>query len=282
VLIHPTTQAIINEVLPGNVHAIILDGPEGSGKFYLAKYIAYKKLGLMGFDELGNYPYIRIVGPEKQTIGIEQIRSVQKFLQLKTPGSASVRRVIIVRDAQLMTNEAQNALLKSLEEPPDDTLFVLTAPRSLRLKETIYSRVQQVPVLRVAEQTAVAYYHEQPADVKKAYLISDGLVGLMHALLYDESHPLLDQIAEVKKILSQPIFDRLTTVDVISKDKGNLPLLLQACKLICQSALHQSAKKSPEVATKWHQRLELVHICEASLDKNPSTKLLLTRLFIEL
>lgn len=282
-LVHPTTSAVLEKIYSSNVHAVLLSGPEGCGKFYLAKNIAFNKLGLGDLSDLENYPHIYTVEPEKQSISIDQIRSLQKFLQLKTPGIRPVRRVVTVRDAHLMTNEAQNALLKSLEEPPDDTIFILTAQKSLRLKETVHSRVQQVSVLPVTEDAAIAHYSNMDSgDVKKAYLMSDGHVGLLHALLHDEGHPLIDRIAEVKQLMAQTVFERLTQVDVLSKQKDDIPLLLQACKLICRSALRQSAGKFPKKAVKWHQRLQLSYECEAALEKNPSTKLLLTRLFMEL
>lgn len=283
-LMHPTTRAVFDKMLSGNSHAVLLSGPEGSGKLHLAKHIAYKKLGLANPSDIDKYPHIYIVEPEKQSIGIDKIRSVQNFLKLKTPGDDLIRRIVIIHDAHLMTGEAQNALLKSLEEPPDDTVFVLTAPVNLQLKDTIYSRVQTVPVLSVTEDSALKYYEDKfpKPSIQRAYLISGGYAGLLHALLNNEGHPMIDKIAEAKRLMALSLFDRLTEVDALSKQKDELPLLLQACKLICQSALHRSAIKSESAARDWHRRLSLVHDCEATLSKSPSTKLLLTHLFVEL
>lgn len=283
-LLHPTTQSVLDATTENLVHAVLMSGPEGAGKFYVAQQFAMRKLGLPNLESLQNYPHIHVIEPEKQSISIEQIRSVQKFLQLKTPGTNQIRRVVLVRDAHLMTAEGQNALLKSLEEPPADTIFVLTAPANLRLKETIYSRVQTVTILPVTEQTALEYYHGSAlaADIKKAHLLSNGYVGLLHALVHDSEHPLITQITQAKQLMSATVFERLCEVDVIAKQKEAVPGLLQACKLICRSALYQNASHSGDMTRKWHDRLSLVYRCETSLDKSSNTKLLLTHLFLEL
>ena len=58
---------------------------------------------------------------EKGSIAIEQIRALISFFQLKVPGKTKIKRVAIIQDADRMGLEAQNALLKALEEPPEDS-----------------------------------------------------------------------------------------------------------------------------------------------------------------
>ncbi len=85
-----------------------------------------------------NNPYYKISIPRAFNIKISSIRDIKKFLSLSY--SDIKYRLIIVSRAHLMNEEAQNALLKSLEEPPEGVLFILTTPFPSLLRETIISR----------------------------------------------------------------------------------------------------------------------------------------------
>ena len=90
----------------------------------------------------GNHPDIITVEPSGTYIKIDQIRELCSLLSLK-PYEAKLR-VIIISDAQTMTVEAGNALLKELEEPPSGTVFILTATQKSDMLSTIVSRTQNI------------------------------------------------------------------------------------------------------------------------------------------
>lgn len=90
----------------------------------------------------GNHPDIIIMEPSGTYIRIDQIRNLCKLLALK-PHEAQMR-VVIISNAQALTTEAGNALLKELEEPPSGTLFILTALQKSDLLPTILSRSQVI------------------------------------------------------------------------------------------------------------------------------------------
>ena len=110
----------------------------------------------------GNHPDVIHVKPTGAIIKIAQVRSLCEALSMK-PYEAKMR-VVIVTDAHTMNPSAGNALLKMLEEPPDRTILILTAPQRVDLLPTIVSRCQPVrfnPITRrriaselVAEQRA--------------------------------------------------------------------------------------------------------------------------------
>jgi DNA polymerase III subunit delta' len=284
-LLSAHTKSLIDKAVNNEAHAWLFSGPEGAGKGYVARYFASRKLGLENTQDISKHPYFRLISPDHNSISIEQIRALQQFLLLKTPGTASVRRVVILEDAHHMTHEAQNALLKALEEPPSDTIVILTAPRTLQLRETIYSRVQQLPVLTITKTQALAELSGQfeESQIEKAYAMSGGLAGLLTSLLQNEDHALLNQIRTAKELLSGNTFQRLLQVDELSKQKDQLPAFLQACKLICSTALHQATQKADKQhATQWHKRLTAVYEAEAALTHNPSPKLLLSDLFLRM
>lgn len=279
------TRLLIDKAVDNPAHAWLFSGPEGAGKGFVAHYFACRKLGLAQADALSKHPYFRLISPDNNSIGIEQIRALHQFLLLKTPGKAAVRRAIILEDAHYMTHEAQNALLKALEEPPADTIIILTAPRTLQLRETIYSRVQELPVLTVTKEHALVELGNQfeQSAIEKAYAMSGGLAGLLTALLQDQNHSLVNHIQAAKVVLGGTVFQRLLKVDELSKQKEQLPSFLQACKLICSAALHQSAKKNDKRQLgQWHKRLAAVYEAEGSLVHNPNPKLLLCDLFLRI
>jgi DNA polymerase III subunit delta' len=285
ILLGPHTKQQLDGLLKHPTHGVLLSGPDGSGKAHMAHYISGELLGLDSPEKLGNHPYFKLVSPANGSLGIDQIRDIQKFLQLKTPGAEGIRRIVIVEHAHLMTNEAQNALLKSLEEPPADTVIILTAPATKQLKETIYSRVQQVGVLPVDLEQAMEYFQgtfSQPL-IEKAFMMSGGHAGLLHALLHDEDHVLASEIKRAKEIFAATTYERLTRIDELTKQKELLPVFLQACKLICTTALQQSAQKEQGLqAKRWHRSLAVIYQAEAALPRNPNIKLLLTDLLLNL
>lgn len=88
--------------------------------------------------EEGVHPDVEVISPTGQFIRIDQIRALGVNLNLN-PFQAR-KRVIVLSEAEQMNTEAANAFLKTLEEPPEDTLIILCAQRAARLPETIVSR----------------------------------------------------------------------------------------------------------------------------------------------
>src|SRR5581483_9074477 len=128
-LVNSSTAKAIDSYIRETSGALMLAGPEGSGKLFLAMNILSVILKLDDLKKIQTFPYLLVVSrPEKkQDILVEQIREIKNFLKLKATGSSAVKRAVVIKDAQDMNEEAQNALLKILEEPNSDTLIILTA-----------------------------------------------------------------------------------------------------------------------------------------------------------
>lgn len=283
-LLHPATDLALNAAAEQGTHALMLIGPLGTGKVAVAHQMAIRLLKQQSVSELNRYPYFKIVSADN-VLSIDQIRDLQNFLRLKTTGTKSIRRVVVLENAHLMTVEAQNALLKILEEPPLDTVIILTAQGERSLKPTIYSRVQKItlnnPTLDAATQFFTKRGHDTNA-IKKAYLISGGAVGLLTALLEEDAgHQLNANITLAKELIAGAPYERLLKVDELSKTKINVKDLLYALKRVASSALEQAAERQQEQQLKrWHRALQTIYDTEASLSANPNTKLLLTNLFL--
>ncbi|GAB6282035.1 MAG: DNA polymerase III subunit delta' [Ignavibacterium sp.] len=83
-------------------------------------------------------PYYKIEIPTANDIKINSIREINNFLSLSF--NSDQYRIVIISDAHLMNEEAQNALLKNLEEPPEKVVFILTTNQPEKLRQTIVSR----------------------------------------------------------------------------------------------------------------------------------------------
>jgi DNA polymerase-3 subunit delta' len=98
----------------------------------------------------GNHPDLAVVKPQKTSIGIEEIRTIQKGLSIRP--YQSDRKIILIEDAHLLTFQAQNALLKSLEEPPAFVVFILLSQRLQGLLPTVLSRLKVFRLERLSRK----------------------------------------------------------------------------------------------------------------------------------
>ncbi len=140
-------QRINDMAMSGRLpHAIIIEGPTGSGRRTLAEIIAriaactgeHKPCGSCSACRAAESPDITVVEPIKSNITVDQIRAVRSDAYIMPNQSA--KRVFIIPDAAQMNTQAQNALLKVLEEPPASAMFVLTCEYTRQLLGTVVSR----------------------------------------------------------------------------------------------------------------------------------------------
>ena len=186
-----------------------------------------------------------------------------------------------------MTIEAQNAFLKLLEEPPADTVIILTASPDKAMLPTIASRLQRLKINTPSKNDLVNHFvalGKPSMAIERAYSISSGQVGLMSAILHDNTdHPLMSAIEMAKKVMSQTIFERLALVDTLAKQKASVPDLLFALERLYGIILGQAAAKgNGPTIKKAHHALVLLLQAEERLSHNPNTKLLLTDLFLNI
>lgn len=153
-------------------HAVLLAGPRGTGKRAAAAWIAARRLGVGRAMDLPQYPVTTpehadlhwIAPPEdKQSIGIEQVRDLVSELGLTSYSGNGKVAVIVPADA--MTLSAANSLLKTLEEPPGDSMLILIADRPGMLPATVLSRCQRIGFLPPAEAESLAWLERVRSDV---------------------------------------------------------------------------------------------------------------------
>ena len=151
-------------------HGYLFFGPAMVGKKLAALSFAnFLEKGEFGED--GILSDLMLIGShEGGSIGIDVVREVKNFLWQKP--NASPRRTLIIDDADLLTTEAQNALLKITEEPPASSLIVLITSDTESILPTILSRLEKlyfgiVPEKEIAAWLASADGRWQMADGKK-------------------------------------------------------------------------------------------------------------------
>ena len=132
----------------GPAHAYLLHGPPGVGKRPAALLFAAELLGEHVRVERGLHPDLYVLEPLGDQIRIDDIRALRRDLHMR-PFEAA-RRVYVVFGADTMNEDAADALLKDLEEPPDYAVILLVASDLGPLPETIRSRCQLVPFRRLS------------------------------------------------------------------------------------------------------------------------------------
>lgn len=166
-------------------HAYIFYGPGGVGKKLAALNFA-KAANCLGADADGcdacasckkidssNHPDVLLLKPEEEggAIGIDDVRALIKDASLK-PYEAR-KKFYIIDDADRMKEEAQNAILKTLEEPPSDSVLILIAESPGRLRSTITSRCQAVKFFALgAEDVKEILVKKHGVDAAKAHILS--------------------------------------------------------------------------------------------------------------
>ena len=158
-------------------HAFLLRGVQGVGKFHFARALAGQLLcetqgddyacgrcKECGLVRAGTHPDLLIVQPESEGkhIKIDQIRQVNDFAR-KTAQQGG-RRVVVMSPAEAMNINAANALLKSLEEPGSNTVFLLVSDRAGDMLPTIRSRCQLLTFAAPDREEAARWLSEHVAD----------------------------------------------------------------------------------------------------------------------
>jgi DNA polymerase-3 subunit delta' len=130
-------------------HAWLIVGPAGSGRSTLARAFA-ETLVTAGANQpavaaqvaAGSHPDVTVLATDRVTISIDEVRELVSRSYFSP--SASSYRVIIIEDADRMTERTSNVLLKALEEPPPQTVWVLCAPSTNDVLPTIRSRCRVI------------------------------------------------------------------------------------------------------------------------------------------
>lgn len=249
----------------------------------------------------GSHPDIITVKPEGTFIKIDQIRTLSR--ELRFAPLEGNQRIVIINDAHAMNLEASNAILKILEEPPKNTILILTAGQTTDLLPTIVSRCQQIafrpiPYDKVAE-ILVDLRGIDRETAKTLAVCTEGSLG--KALSVDGGEwtiwrsSLLDRISSLSMKSIQPV---LALADALSRDKNRLPDALDMLMTWFRDALmykvsperiinkdlmdkvqHSSTGRSVDELL---EKVEVVHSAQTAISRNSNPRLTLEVMMIRL
>jgi DNA polymerase-3 subunit delta' len=159
----PEAKRLLTAALTdGGAHAFLLHGPAGVGKRTAAFAFAAALLGEERRVASRSHPDLYLLEPLGEMIRIDDVRALRHDLHMR-PFEAD-RRVYVILDADRMNEEAADALLKDLEEPPPYAVFLLVASELGPLPPTILSRCQLVPFRRLSEHAVRTWIAAQAPD----------------------------------------------------------------------------------------------------------------------
>ncbi len=287
-------------------HALLLEGAPGSGRRTLASIIARaavcrsdnRPCGVCPACRKAVHPDITYWGGEDGVLSVDAIRQLREDAFLLP--NESDYRVMILAEANQMTPQAQNALLKILEEPPAHVLFLLTCENRTQLLETIRSRCVTLTLAPVAWELAAPVLTEKlpghpEEELKRAHSLFGGTIGrvldgvadgtfakvlelvptIAEALVSLTEWPLMELIGQLEK-------DKALTAGVLS---GLIPVFRDA--LAIRYGGQRMLSTAPEAATKLATRLTPTQLTalvagveglQTDLNRSMNNTLLLTRM----
>ncbi len=254
-------------------HALLIEGPAGSGKRMLAHLVAKaavcteqeKPCGTCAQclkAETGHADITVLQGDgSAKSLSVAIIRELREQAAV-VPNEAS-HKVAIIADAGCMNVQAQNALLKILEEPPPYMVFVLTAKSRTAFLPTVQSRCVCVSVLGVTEQEALPVLRKALPSLSEEDLIArirlfSGCIGAVIDSASDDGFAkTIEQIAAVAAAITAP--QELTLMKAtasLEKDKPLTDAVLSGVRLVLRDALtlaaggDQTISVAPDTAKK--------------------------------
>jgi DNA polymerase III subunit gamma/tau len=269
------TDTLTNAIANGKIsHAYLLTGPRGVGKTSVARILAHQ-VNNIDYDESQHHlDIIEIDAASNRRI--DEIRDLRDKVHI-LPSSATYK-VYIIDEVHMLTREAFNALLKTLEEPPKHAIFILATTEAHKLPETIISRTQHFSFKPIEIQTIVTHLKKIAKD-EKIIIDSDALnlIAEHGDGSFRDSISLLDQarslstnitIEQVQSLLGVAADSALESVLHIITN-GTPKELFEKLALLRGQGLQSSI-----IASQLSSRIRMLLIDDATYQTTRSTELL--------
>lgn len=201
------TETLERALKQGHIsHAYLLTGPRGVGKTSIARILAYEVNGLPYDEEATHLDIIEIDAASNRRI--DEIRELKERVGI-APTSAKYK-VYIIDEVHMLTKEAFNALLKTLEEPPEHSIFILATTEAHKVPDTITSRTQRFSLKPIAAEL-IASHLQTIAKQEHIDIAKDAveLISLHGDGSFRDSIGLLDQLRHGRGKIERDDVERL-------------------------------------------------------------------------
>lgn len=189
-------------------HAHLIVGPEGIGKSILARIFALK---ILNKDKDLNYIDIINYRPEKATFGVDEARKIIEEVSKKA--FEGDKKVIIIHKANTLTVQAQNALLKTIEDPPYGVFFIILCENLELMLETIRSRCQIYKLTPLNKEEMLRFIETLNITAQNrkvtALAYAEGVPGRAVQILEDE------KLMQLRDIIRQSLIELRTNKNYI-------------------------------------------------------------------
>ena len=200
--------------------------------------------------EEGRHPDLLFIKPENRVIQISKIREAQAALSLGR--QMAEYRGVVIDNAHLLNSQAQGALLKTLEEPAKNTVFILITSKPFMLLETIRSRCEvlkfyPLPYNEMEKSFKAAYNKYKAEEITSALFVARGRPGIAIKALADSQYLLREKamFAEIGKIIGSGIFEKFSFVKSFldkNKDAESINEFLDALTLCLRDLMQKKLK----------------------------------------
>lgn len=271
--INPSTEKIIDAIINDLPQSLLISGEKGVGTGTIGLFLA-KKLGIRPTVILPEKD--EKVDIEKGIINVDIMRRLYDEVRTKTTG----KRIIIIDFAERMTHQAQNAFLKLLEEPNDDTYFFLTSNSTSAFLPTIMSRVSELKIKPITREQTDEFIDSLGVNdkVKKSQLLfmANGLPAELVRLISDEKYfnEKSTIIRDARELLVGNLYKKLVVIQKYKDNRlGALSLLNDGL-----SILKRSNDDNPQIET--INRIDSVIKTYKKIEDNGNIRLCLAQMVI--
>ena len=313
---HRVREKILSDALKKKLpHALLISGPQGTGKFqfciHLAEKILEKKQArffspeVMKVDTLYqegvcsdmteisrssffDQSHRKRLKKKTNTIGVDDLEKFTKHLFETTTGDY---KIVLIRDVERMTRETANKFLKTLEEPPEKTLFLMSCSSEKKLLDTFVSRVRREYFTLASEETIQNFLeHETEAgkfsgtEQKELHDLASGRGEFLQKMIQDSVFftQEKEKKEEAEKIPNMTALEKMAEAETLAKKgMGDIFETLSFLEKFLRKALRTDLhKKNP--TTEISQKIGLISDSKKSLAQNGNKRMVLENLFLHL
>lgn len=280
-------------------HAYLFSGPKQSGKFSIAMKLAAilqcpnqlcRNCKDCKLFESGSHPDTVVIEDHGESIKIDDVRELIRKTNLTSQGG---QRIVLIENIERMPLEAQNSFLKTLEEPPGKTIFLLTTSQLDQVLVTIQSRVRHYHFSTISDSVLETYLKEHfgaKPELAEVVNIAQGRPGLAISLLkeaelLDKQKGLYRQIEGFLK--KNDLSAKFALVESIEKDPIAIEQFLDAFTRYLRKLVFDHVQGAPAAISHRFSLKELVNLFDVLektryfIGRNVNKRLALENLLIQ-